>query len=50
VDEMDKALTWLAEQVEPAKQKFRKYLAISKSKPNHWLKPILVARTAYPNR
>jgi len=30
VEEMHKELTWLAEQFEPAKEKFRKYLDISK--------------------
>ncbi len=30
VDEMHKELTWLAEQFDPAKEKFRKYLDISK--------------------
>jgi hypothetical protein len=30
VDEMHKELTWLTEQFEPAKEKFKKYLDISK--------------------
>ncbi len=30
VDEMSKELRWLSEQFEPAKQKFKKYLDISK--------------------
>lgn len=30
VDEMHKELTWLSEQLEPAKEKFKKYLDISK--------------------